>query len=263
VLTLSTTTSSAALRHATPARLSNAMTCVQRTQCVQRVPSHLPSLPVVCDPQTYLALDGRHASDGDYLDGGAERPVTSAGSSASGRHVELWRASCPRRHCVRHARVTLFRCKSTRCTLYARGMGDLPPRRLELTAAATLADVKSPTVRRTALSALSRGRFPRNCTPPPSCDGHLEVCACLRAATHFLPAAGCPVASHPQAGCTVPPIPSCSAEEDRVFEDALAEYHHLGDERWAKARTSAAVGVYSWHGFIRSTTTTTPVSSAA
>ena len=33
-----------------------------------------------------------------------------------------------------------------------------------------------------------------------------------------------------------------------MFEDALAEYHHLGDERWAKARTSAAVGVYSWHG---------------
>ena len=36
--------------------------------------------------------------------------------------------------------------------------------------------------------------------------------------------------------------PHRSEEEDRVFEDALAEYDPLGDERWAKVRCGPVAG---------------------
>ena len=159
--------------------------CPESTVCSACAQSFaLAAMPVVCDPQTYLALDGRHASDGDYLDGGAERPVTSAGSSAIGRQVELWRASCPRRHCVRHARVTLFRCKSTRSTLYARGMGDLPPRRTH-TVTATLASscrdrpLRVDEIARLHPVAMDMWRYVPACAPPLSADspgGWLPCC---------------------------------------------------------------------------------------
>jgi len=211
-------------------------TCVCAESTVYSAPSHSPSLPcnLVCDPQTYLALDRRHASDGNYLDGGAERPVIA------GRHVELWRASCPRRHCVRHARVTLFRCESSRTTLYARGIG------LASAEAGTLGD----------RHAGRRRVRPLAWTIPTHASIQLRwtsggVCACLRAGTHFLPAAGCsgcPVTSHTWlCPSTISQRGGGPRVRGRAREIPPPRGRALGEGAYM-----AAVGVYRRRGFIRS-----------